>query len=99
MKVVLRIPTNEQFAFIEVETDISGESIGSAPNAVREAYNAFTRAFKDQGGIPDKEFSQMLDEYLSTKTIVNGQEKYEKLSPNQRMIISEIRKSFNRLKR
>lgn len=98
-KVTLRIPTNEQFAFVEIEMDLSAETLSTAPNAVSEAYNAFTRMFKSQAGIPEKEFNILLDEYISTKTIVNGQEIYEKLSPLQRDIIQAIKRSYQRLKR
>lgn len=99
MKATLRIPTNEQFAFVEIEFLETSQSTPITPEVVSEAYNAFTRVFKAQGGIPEKDFNKLLDEYISTKTIVNGQDVYEKLSPAQRDVIQAIKRSYQRLKK
>lgn len=92
MKFTLHVPV-EQYGFVALEVEKESAS------EVKQAYDAIAQAFKLQNGLPEKDFNLLLDEYLSTKTIKNGQELYEKLSPAQRDIVQSIKRSFNRLKK
>ena len=92
MKYTVHVPV-EQYGFISAEWE------GDDPKASYEAYNAIAGAFKPApvNSLPDKEFNNFIDEMLKTKKIVNGQEAYEKMSPQQKDIIQSVKRSFKRL--
>ena len=94
MKYTVHVPV-EQYGFISAEWE------GDDPKASYEAYNAIAEAFKPApvNSLPDKEFNAVVDEYLTKKTITNGHEAYEKMSPKQQDIIQAIKRSYQRLKK
>ena len=91
MKVTLRIPTNDQFAFIEIEKEVI-----DTMEAV-DAYNEAMGHFKPNEGLPHKEWNSALDEYLTTNSLRGGTELYERMSLNQKMVMQEIKKAFKRI--
>ena len=93
MKATLRIPTNEQFAFIEFEMEVSGLS------EAFEAYDEATGHFKastDGVGLSTKEWNRCLDKYLTDFTM--SSDEGERMNKAQRWFIHELDKSSNRLK-
>lgn len=88
MKATLRIPTKEQYAYIEVEMEGSQEEI-------MEKYNEMTKAVFGGFGLERLEFNKVIDTYLTKGTIESSQ--YESLSKEQQDIIQEIKRSFARL--
>lgn len=96
MKILLHVPT-EQYGFVSAEFDVPDGTTDA--DEIKHQYELISKAFKTEVGIPEKEFNAMLDEYLSTKTIVNGQDRYEKLSPAQRDILQAIKRTYARLKK
>jgi hypothetical protein len=89
MKVTLRIPTAEQYAFVEVEMELRG--VDDAKD-VRVLYDEFTALFKDSGGLNQMEWARVKDGYIWTKTITP--EDYEALSSYQKSVINEIKNAF-----
>lgn len=89
----------EQFEYIGFEYEANEGLTDEQIRAAIEDYQRSKKALVVQGGIPDKDFNKILDEYLTTKTIVNGQDIYEKLSPLQRDVIQAIKRSYQRLKK
>lgn len=87
----LRIPTQDQFAFLEIEFE------GTADEAYRE-YRRVSAIVQGGEGLPDKEFNEVLDIYLTTKQIPNGADLYEKMNPSQQAMIQTIKRSFARTK-
>lgn len=87
MKHILRVPTKEQFAFIEAEFE------GSSEDAVL-AYNELTRAVTDGVGLPQNEWNEWLDGYLNGKT--GELEKWEQMNSVQKWAVNEIKKSKKR---
>lgn len=97
MNIKYRIPTKDQFAFVEIDEDNDDISFGD----IKRKYDALTNLFQEKeggAGIPDKEFNKVLDGYLATKTIANGGDIYETLNNEQKGILNAIKKSFNRNK-
>lgn len=87
----LRIPTQDQFAFLECEFE------GTADEAYAE-YRRVTAMVQGGEGLPDKEFNAVLDEYLTTKQIKNGVDLYETMNVSQQATIQTIKRSFARTK-
>ena len=94
MKITYRIPT-EMYAYVEVEQEVKE----ATDSEIAEKYRHLTDAFRPMpaNSLPDKEFNSFIDEMLKTKKIVNGQEAYEKMSPQQKDIIQSVKRSFKRL--
>lgn len=93
MKITYHVPV-EQFGFVSLEeerTQIEFEGVA-------HVYRSISEAFKQKPGneMPSKRFNEILDEYLETGKMVNGGDFYEELSPNQKMVINEIKKSKKR---
>ena len=68
MKATLRIPTKEQFAYIEVEVEGSKEEI-------LNQYQEFTQSIHGGFGLDRLEFNKILDKYLTSGSILS--EEYE----------------------
>jgi hypothetical protein len=85
----LRIPTTEQYAYINVQFE------GTAEEAFDE-YQRLTKLVKGGAGLERKEFIRILDEYLTTKQLTGDPGMLEQMSEDQRLVINEIKKSFAR---
>lgn len=91
MKITYRIPTKEQFAFVEVvEEGVVTDEV------IQSRYNDLTNSFKEGLGLPDKVFNALLDEYLTTGTVQNGGDVWEQLSEKQKFVVNEVKKSRKR---
>ncbi len=90
MKAIIRIATG-QYEFVEIQLD-EWEN----PAQVREIRDTYAQVFRDELGLPDKEFNTLIDAYLTTKTVVNGQEEYEHMNAAQKNVIQSIKRSFKR---
>jgi len=89
MKSKLRIPTAEQFAFIEVDFE-------GTPQETVSAYREITDMVQSKYGMERLEFNKVLDKYLETNTMTS--EQYEEMSNRQKDVIQELKKAFKRLK-
>ncbi len=90
MKTTLRLPTNDQYAYIEIEAEVN-----SVDDAV-VAYNDAMRLIKPQDGLPSKDFDKFLDKYLSENT--GELEIYNQMSKDQQDRIQMLKRSFARIK-
>lgn len=88
-KYIAHVPT-EQYGFISVELE------GTAEEAV-QAYNDLKREYDGGAGLPSREFCSFMDCYLNTgKPPENGIIQWEIMSNEQKFVINEIKKCFNR---
>lgn len=87
-KAQLRIPTGEQYAYIEV-------TVEGTPEEVVAAYYEFTKFVKPGIGLSSKDFNTAIDRYLTDGT--GETEKYLAMNPAQQACIQEIKKAFKRL--
>lgn len=76
------------YAFIEVDVE-------DTPDNIVEIHNELLEKVKPKAGIPDKEWRQALDRYL-TKGDMDA-EVYEAMSDKQKQVIQEIKKAFKRI--
>lgn len=89
-KYIAHVPT-EQYGFISVELE------GTAEEAV-QAYNDLRKEYGGGIGLPSREFSSFMDYYITTgKMPDDGIEKWEAMTNEQRLIIHELKKAFNRI--
>lgn len=91
MRHILRIPTSQQYAYIEVEFE------GTSEEAL-DLYDELTRKVKNGAGIDKKLFNELFDEYVITGTAKNGAEVWEQMSEFQQSVFRELKKSFTRIK-
>ncbi len=89
-KAQLRIPTTEQYAYIEV-------TVEATPSGIYDAYQELTDMFKAKEGLPQKDFNAALDRYLKDGT--GETETYLKMSPKQQQVFQEIKKAFKRIEK
>lgn len=96
MKVTYRIPTKDQYAFVE----ITEEHDGATPFEHRVRYDELREAFlgeKKPTGLDTKTFNACLDEFCKTNKLSNGTELYYAMSPEQQMVFQELKKCFKRI--
>ena len=90
MKVTLRLPTQDQYAFIEVETEVL-----SVEQAV-EGYNAAMGLLRSGEGMSDKE----LDTWIENMLLGDGNDAdtYSKATTAQKVELHRIKRALNRIK-
>ncbi len=94
MKHLLRIPTTEQYAYIEAEFE------GTSEGAFAE-YNRLTDLVKgiEAGpGLTDKEFNAVFDNYRATGKVNIGADVYAEMNKAQQDQIQSLKRSFARTK-
>lgn len=97
MKITLRIPTADQYAFAEIVFEDAELKNGFGPESLKEEYDKYIRAFKVNEGLSPKEWNAALDEYLSTNNLKDGVNLYQLMSPTQQQCFQEIKKSLKRI--
>ena len=88
MKYILHVPV-EQYGFIQVD------DIETREQAVAE-YKMVNADFQNQG-LPEKEWKAILDDLLEDQSINGDPGSVELMSPAQRYVVNEIKKSFKRI--
>lgn len=86
MKYLAHVPV-EQYGFISAEGDNLEE--------VLNEYSQIKRLVVGEG-ISEKEWTTLLDEYLTTGKVTNGGDVWEHMSDFQRAVCQEIKKSLKR---
>lgn len=95
MKQTLRLPTADQYAYIELEID-PGEDL--TDEMVQEAHSNYKRSIneiKGGGGLEKRAFDLFLDRYLTGEQ--NSVEEYMKMDETQKSIIQCIKRSKARI--
>lgn len=88
MKHTLRIPTQDQYAFIESELE------GTAEEAVAE-YRKMTSLVRFGDGLETDEWNRVLGVYLTSRSM--KAEEYEAMNQFQQGMIQELKKAFKRI--
>ena len=88
MKYTLHVPV-EQYGFIQVD------DIETREQAVAE-YKMVNADFQSQG-LPEEDWKAILDDLLEDQSISGDPGSLELMSPAQRYVVNEIKKSFKRL--
>lgn len=96
MKIELRIPTEEQFAFIDLILDSGEELTDTMIDTAITDYRRVTGQIKATEGLSRKEWNAVLDGLNMGLTM--EAETFEKMSPKQREFYHEQEKSIARLK-
>jgi len=88
IKSQLRIPTEEQFAFIEVAFE-------GTPQETVDAYRELTDMVQSKYGLEAKDWRAALDKYLTTNKLLASE--YEGMSNHQKAVVQELKKAFKRI--
>ena len=86
----LLIPSN-----IAEYSNVKFQFEGTAEQAIDEYYRLFN-LFRGGVGMSDKDYNEVIDEYLSTQKIADGADRYEAMNRDQKMIIQALKRSFKR---
>lgn len=97
MKRVLRIPTNEQYSYIELELGDEEVLTQEAIDSVVDEYHRATRQIKGNLGISEKEMNGVVDKMLLGQTVEGGIELYERMDSEQQKICQVIKRALKRL--
>lgn len=95
MKVTYRIPTNDQYAFVELNEEFYDKD--PEPAVIQEKYSMYLAAFKIVNGLSAKEIDSMLDAYFKGRGVDSNQ--YDRLNPEQLKWIQCIKRSLARVAR
>lgn len=90
IKATLRIPTEDQYAFIELQMDVDSE------DAAVEAHKRVTGLVKATvNGLPDKDWRRVVDRYRTEGTM--DPEDHEKMNRAQKWWVHQLDLSDNRI--
>lgn len=91
-KITYRIPTKEQFAFVEIVKEYETEL---EPSTIRSHYEQLTQAFKEAGaGLPTKEWAQVRKSYMAGEPL--SPDTFYAMNENQQFFIQEIKKELRK---
>lgn len=86
--ITLRIPTSEQYAYVEICFDPQEEM--TADN-VRKAYDEYTLAFRGKQGLSEREFNDFLDNVMNDGN--NHIDALEKLNDIQEYVYQSLKRA------
>lgn len=90
MKVIYRIPTGVEYAYVEIEKDEQG-----SPADIAAHYQELLHAFRPQEGLSEKDWNKALDRYLAEGDCES--DVYASMSPVQKNVMQEIKRSTKRI--
>ena len=88
----LRIPTNEQYAYIEIEF------FGTPEDAISE-YNRLTKLVKGGTELPRAQFNEILEKMIKGESVGNSVETWEGMSQFQQDVCKQIKLAHTRINR
>jgi hypothetical protein len=91
MKITLRVPTRDQYAFVEAEFDLTE---GEGASDIAAKYYELIEQFKDREGLSEKDFSAFIDRQIMGES--NHVEDYEKASQEQKKFIQILKRALKR---
>lgn len=92
MKYILRVPTKDQYAYLEASDDFE------SPEAATEAYRGIFAAVHGEkvgSGMEAKEWNRCIDLCMANKLSLTP-DQWESMNPQQQWFLKEIKKSRNR---
>lgn len=91
MKYTLRIPTKDQYAYLEAVEDFD------TPEAAFEAYTAISATVRGENGegLPVSDWNRVIDGILAGTGKLAAEE-WEVMNEKQRWFLNELKKSKNR---
>ena len=96
MKITYQIVGAQQFEYIMIEEEaLSQEDAVERYNRLKEAFAGAKHPVGE--GLEHKEWCMALDEYLTTNSLKDGSNIYEKMNDEQKRIMQEIKKAFKRI--
>lgn len=87
-EAILRVPTAEPYAYLEIKVYNDAE-------AIYAAYQRFTKLIKGEEGISDSEFDQFIENQISGKGNLLGT--YNRMSNEQRKYVQINKRAVSRI--
>lgn len=88
-KARLRVPTAEQYSYIEI--DVEG-----TPEAIIEAHRRFTGLVQGGFGLPEKEMNTFVDTMIMGQSVKGGVELYEQMNHMQKYAVQVLKRALKR---
>lgn len=93
-KLTLRVPTKDQYAFVEVETDFT---VGT-PEQVKEEYDKLYAVMNGKETPPNAFYSYLIALMDSNLATWGSADNYEALNDKQKEVVQSIKKFAKRIK-
>lgn len=98
MKIVLRLPAKEQYAYLEYT--LEGPDTPEFADSAIDEYSRLTKAIRGGSGLPDSEFNDWSQRYLNRETMTSEDlERYQYMSEDQKSKVQWAKRSFKRIKK
>ncbi len=95
-KVTLRIPTKDQYAFVEIVIENVANEFD--PKNLKEIYDKAISTFNSNGGVSETEFNNFLISWVNRDLAKVGDVNfYEKLSQNQKDVVQSLKRYYKRI--
>ncbi len=91
MKVILRLPTTDQYAYLETEIEVMSIEDGLAE------YHRAMRLIKGGTGLDEKEYNAFIDNQLMGND-KNHIDQYEKMTTEQKAVVQVLKRALKRIK-
>jgi len=95
MKIELRIPTAEQYAYVGLEIDSSEELTSEMIERAASDYRRATEAIRGGEGIRQNEFDTFIQNQLSGEA--NHIDTYVRMSDEQRLLVQVVKRALQRI--
>ncbi len=89
MKATLRIPTTT-YGFIECQFE-------GTEDEIIEQHNRLLKKYNGGFGLEPKVFDEIVEEYMSTRTVKNGTDLYDQMSVDQQQMLQILKRAFKRI--
>lgn len=96
-KITIRIPTQNQYAFVEEEVEFTDEA---KAEDVKERYDALYGAMNSNQKVNDTQFIKDITDIVKNNMVMEGEEAieyHESLTPLQKELAKQIKLYGNRL--
>jgi len=97
MKAQYQIVGAQQYEYIMIEDDVlTQEEAVEKYNSLKEAFRGSNLPVGD--GLDPKEYNRCVEEYLTTGSLIDGTNLYEKMSPSQQEWFQITKRGLKRIK-
>lgn len=95
MKIEIRVPTSDPYAFIDLELGPGEELTDDMIERASSDYIRAKSAILGNSGLPEKEFNSFIDRQLLGEA--NHMDEYQKMTLSQQGICQAIKKALKRI--
>jgi hypothetical protein len=97
--ITLRIPTKDQYAYVEVELELPDRELSEEVGVVKRIYDGYIQTFQSENKYSESKFNEMVSKVLDSD-LCEWQittEQYEDLTDSQKVVYQSMKKLKKRL--